>query len=132
MKTNMSPVHEMATHHLDAADIPVGRLATKIADLLRGKIKPSFVHHQDQGDAVVVTNAARLRLTGKKLEQKAYYHHTGYLGHLKTETAKQLMVTKPEEIIRRAVMGMLPRNRLRAVWLRRLTIWRGDEGVTNG
>lgn len=132
MKTNMSPEHIIATHRLDATGIPLGRLATKIADLLRGKTKPSFVPHQDQGDQVIVVNAQALKLTGNKLDQKAYHHHTGYLGHLKTKTAKDLMQTNPGEIIERAVAGMLPKNRLRAVWLKRLTIHAREEGANHG
>lgn len=126
--TDMSPAHAINTHHLDATGIPLGRLATKIADLLRGKGKVSFVHHQDQGDSVVVVNAAAVKLTGRKLDQKEYYHHTGYIGNLKTITMKNLMITQPEEVIERAVAGMLPKNRLRAVWLKRLTVYRSDEG----
>ena len=132
MKTNMSPPHIIKTHHLDASGIPLGRLATRIADLLRGKTKTSFVLHQDQGDQVIVSNARALVLTGNKLEQKAYHHHTGYLGHLKTKTVKDLMQTNPGEVIERAVSGMLPKNRLRAVWLKRLTVYAGEEGVSHG
>ncbi|MEK7460874.1 MAG: 50S ribosomal protein L13 [Patescibacteria group bacterium] len=132
MKTNMSPEHVIVTHRLDATGIPLGRLATKIADLLRGKTKPSFVHHLDQGDTVIVINAQALKLTGNKLDQKAYYHHTGYLGHLKTKTTKDLMQTNPGEVIERAVAGMLPKNRLRAVWLKRLTIHAHEEGANHG
>ena len=132
MTTNMSPEQTVAVHHLDATGIPLGRLATKIADLLRGKTKPSFVPHQDQGDQVIVVNAKDVVLTGNKLEQKAYHHHTGYLGHLKTKTVKELMQSNPGEVIERAVTGMLPKNRLRAVWLKRLTIHAGLEGGQNG
>ena len=130
--TNMSPQHTIATHRLDATNIPLGRLSTKIADLLRGKGKPSFVYHQDQGDTVIVINAARVQLTGNKLEQKVYQRHTGYLGHLKTQTAKNLIVTNPAAIIEHAVAGMLPKNRLRAVWLKRLTVFAGEEGEHHG
>jgi large subunit ribosomal protein L13 len=127
--TNMSPKHSVGSHRLDATDIPLGRLATRVADLLRGKGKPSFVYHQDQGDAVTVIHASRVKLTGNKLNQKVYQHHTDYLGHLKTKTVKDLLITNPGEIVERAVAGMLPKNRLRAVWLKRLTVLSGEEGA---
>lgn len=127
-KTQSAPT----VHRIDATRVPLGRLATKVATLLRGKHKPTFVFHLDIGDAVIITNAQNVALTGQKLLQKAYYHHTGYLGHLKTRRAKDLMVTKPDEVIRLAVAGMLPKNRLRKHWLKRLTIFGGEEGVTHG
>lgn len=139
MRTNMSPPHTVDTHHLDATNLALGRLATQVADLLRGKGKVSFTYHQDQGDAVVVVNARRVLLTGRKLQQKVYQHHTGYLGHLKTKTVKDLLATNPAEVIERAVAGMLPKNRLRAIWLKRLTVLADEErsdvrpkGVTHG
>jgi len=100
----------------------LGRLATKIADTLRGKRKPSFRPYLVMGDKVIVQNASKIILTGNKIEQKKYYHHTGYLGHLKTVTAKELMVKDPGDILKRAVYGMLPKNKLRDGWMKNLTI----------
>lgn len=109
-------------HQLDATGIPLGRLATQIATLLRGKHKPTFERHMDQGDTVVVINASKILLTGQKLEQKEYHWHTGYLGNLKTRTARYYMENRPAELIERAVSGMLPKNRLRPEFMKRLTI----------
>lgn len=123
-------------HRLDASGIPLGRLATQIATLLRGKHKPTFAPHIDAGDEVIVINAQKIKLTGNKLEQKEYHWHTGYLGHLKTRNARHFMENDPGELIVRAVTGMLPRNRLRPNFLKRLTIYTGnapeDKGVDNG
>lgn len=129
--TRMTIENTVAVHRLDAAGQPLGRLATKIADLLRGKGKVSFVHHLDSGDGVIIEHASQVVLTGNKLTQKVYQRHTGYLGHLKTVHAADLMQHKPEEVIRRAVLGMLPRNRLRKAWMKRLTIWAQSEGAHN-
>jgi large subunit ribosomal protein L13 len=116
------PVNKIATIEFDASGLVLGRLATKIADSLRGKRKPSFRPYLSMGDKVVVQNAAKIVLTGNKLEQKKYYHHTGYLGHLKTITAKELMIKDPGDILKRAVYGMLPKNKLRDGWMKNLTI----------
>ncbi len=132
MKTVMTPQITIETHRLDAAGIVLGRLSTRAADLLRGKHKPTFVPHLLMGDKVVIVNAAQIKLTGRKVEQKVYYHHTGYLGHLKEEHVKDLLVHRPEEVVKRAVAGMLPRNRLKAHWLKNLVIWPGLEGETHG
>lgn len=112
----------MITRQIDASGQVVGRLATQIADILRGKDKPSFRAYKICGDKVVVSNASKIVLTGKKLEQKVYQHHTGYLGHLKTITAKELMIKNPSDILKRAVLGMLPKNKLRDLWMKNLTI----------
>lgn len=112
---------------VDAKGKILGRLATKIANLLRGKEKPNFVPYLDMGDNVVVINASQIRVTGKKLDQKIYYRHTGYLGGIKQETFKELLKRKPEEIIRKAVSGMLPNNRLKKFWLKKLYIYKGQE-----
>jgi len=111
-------------HLIDAQDQPLGRTATKVADLLRGKNKPNFVYHQDVGDYVVVINVAKLKVTGKKLDQKVYYHHSGYPGGLHQKTLRTLLNERPEEVMRKAVLGMLPANKLRKRWLRRLYIYR--------
>jgi len=110
------------THTIDATNKAVGRLAVEIATLLRGKHKPDFVAHQDRGDNVVVEHAEKMRFTGSKLEQKNYYHHSGYLGGLKTVPMKKVFEKDPGEVLRRAVYGMLPKNRLRALYMKRLKI----------
>ncbi len=105
----------------------LGRVATTIADLLRGKTKPEFTPHVDCGDFVVAINAAKVKLTGNKLEQKTYYRHSGYLGHLKSESAKDLLSRKPEEVLRQAVRGMLPKTDLGKNLLKKLKIYSGPE-----
>lgn len=110
---------------VDAAGQILGRLATEVATMLRGKDKPSFAPHKITGDQVVVTNAAKIRVTGRKLDQKVYYKHTGYMGHLKEQTLSDLMAKDPSEVIRRAVYGMLPANRLRPELMKRLTVHAG-------
>jgi large subunit ribosomal protein L13 len=109
----------------DAEDLVLGRLSTEIADLLRGKKKISFRNNLDVGDFVVVINAEKIVLTGKKEEQKNYYHHTGYIGNLKTVSLSELREKHPEEIIKRAVSGMLPKNKLKKDFLQRLKVYAG-------
>ena len=99
-------------HLVDASGLPVGRLASEIAQILRGKHKPQFAPHLDVGDYVVVINASKIQATSKKPEQKMYYDHSGYPGGLKEESFNSLKKRKPEKIIERAVWGMLPKNRL--------------------
>lgn len=111
---------ERETHTIDATGRVLGRLAVEISVLLRGKGKPDFAPHKDDGDIVVIENVKKLRVTGKKMEQKKYYHHAGQLGHLKEVPLSKLFETNPEEVLRKAVMGMLPKNRLRAKTIRRL------------
>ncbi len=111
---------ERETHKIDAENKSPGRLATKIAVLLRGKNKPSFEPHRDMGDVVVVENVDKMKITGKKLEQKKYYKHSGYPGGLKEKSMEELMENKPEEVLKRAVFGMLPKNKLRAKQIKRL------------
>ena len=106
----------------DAAGQTLGRLATQIAVVLQGKDKPGFRRNLVQGEPVKVINAAKIVLTGRKIDEKKYYHHTGYLGNLKTTSVKELMVTNPGEIIERAVYGMLPANKLRKEWMKKLEI----------
>lgn len=108
------------THQIDATGKPLGRLATEIAVLLRGKHKVTFVPYLDEGDAVEVINADKFILTGKKVEQKVYRHHSGYPGGLKTQKIKEIMGKDPGDIIRRAVYGMLPKNSLRDLMMKRL------------
>ncbi len=113
---------ERKTHTIDATNKVFGRLATEIAVLLRGKNKPGFVLNKDMGDFIVVKNADKIKITGKKFEQKIYYHHTGYLGGLKKVPLKKLFEKNPAEILKKAVFGMLPKNKLRAKQIKRLKI----------
>lgn len=108
------------THQIDATGKPLGRLATEIAVLLRGKHKVDFVPYLDQGDAVEVINVDKFILTGKKVDQKVYRHHSNFPGGLKTKTIKEIMSKDPGDIIRRAVYGMLPKNSLRDLMMKRL------------
>jgi large subunit ribosomal protein L13 len=103
----------------------LGRLATKLADLLRGKTKPTYTPHLDTGDFVVVVNAEKVTLTGKKMKDKIYYHHTGYPGGIKEISAEKLLAKKPTEMIRMAVKGMLPKNSLGRQMLRKLKVYAG-------
>ena len=112
---------------VDAKDQILGRLATRIASRLRGKHNPLFTPHVDTGDWVVVINADKIVLTGKKMEKKNYYRHSGYIGSLKTTTAKELMEKKPEDLIRFAVKGMLPKNRLGRKLFKKLKVYAGEK-----
>lgn len=109
-------------HSLDATDLPIGRLATRIATLLRGKHKPSYEPHKDEGDMVEVTNITKARFTGKKLEQKEYYSYSGYPGGLKTKKMSNVFKEKPADVLKRAVKQMLPPTRLRNGMMKRLTV----------
>ena len=111
----------------DADGAVLGRLASTIASRLRGKHNPLFTPHVDTGDWVVVINADKVTLTGRKMDQKQYYRHSGYIGGLKTITAKKLMEKKPEDLIRSAVKGMLPKNRLGRKLFRKLKVYSGDQ-----
>jgi large subunit ribosomal protein L13 len=108
------------THTIDATGQVLGRLATHIVTLLRGKHRPDFAPHKDEGDFVIVMHSDKIKLTGKKIEQKIYYHHSGYLGGLKGTPVKKLLNERPTEVIRKAVYGMLPKNKLRAKQIIRL------------
>ena len=114
-------------HLIDADGIVVGRLATQVAKILRGKNKPIFTPHVDTGDFVIIINAGKVRFTGNKLEQKAYYHHSGYPGGIKKEMAKDIMKKTPERIIFSAVRGMLPKNILGRQQLSKLKVYGGPE-----
>ena len=111
--------------HFDANDQVVGRLATRIAAILRGKENVNFTPHHDCGDFVVVTNVEKIRFTGEKAGKKVYYKHTGFVGNLKTRTAEQLLQTKPEDVLMNAVRGMLPKTPLGRAQLLKLKIYRG-------
>lgn len=111
----------------DATDQILGKLAVQVANSLRGKDKPSFEKHMVTGEPVTVVNAEKVKVTGRKLQDKMYYRHSGYLGHLKQESLGKLLERRPEEVLRRAVTGMLPKNRLRGLWLKNLTIQKGPD-----
>lgn len=110
------------THTIDATGKVLGRLASEIAIFLRGKHKSNFVPYQDMGDFVIVKNVNKLKITGKKAVLKKYFRHTGYLGGLKEIPFKKLFKEKPAEVLRKAVFGMLPKNKLRAKMIKRLKI----------
>jgi len=112
---------------VDATGKTLGRLATQIADTLRGKRKPEYTPHCDVGDFVIVVNAEKISVTGKKMQEKLYHRHSGYPGGLRTRTLEQMLERRPEEVIRLAVKGMLPRNRLARQQLRKLKIYAGPE-----
>ena len=112
---------------VDAKDQRLGRLATRIADSLRGKTKPEYTPNIDTGDFVVVVNASRIAVTGRKMENKIYYRHTGYPGGLKQRTLAEMMTKRPEHVIRLAVKGMLPKNRLGRAQLKKPKIYAGSE-----
>jgi large subunit ribosomal protein L13 len=112
---------------VDAEGQNLGRLATRIADQLRGKNKPQFTPHVDTGDFVVVVNAEKIAVTGKKLDEKIYYRHSGYPGGLKKRTLREQLDRRPTEVLRLAVKGMLPKNKLAARQLTKLKIYAGPE-----
>ena len=112
---------------VDAEGQTLGRLATQIADRLRGKTKPQYTPHVDTGDFVVVVNAEKIAVTGKKLDEKMYYRHSGYPGGLKERSLRDQLERQPTEVIRKAVKGMLPRNRLGRQQLTKLKIYAGPE-----
>lgn len=112
---------------IDAQDQVLGRLASQIASMLRGKHKPTFTPHVDTGDYIIVVNADKIRLTGKKLDQKLYRHHTGYPGGLKEITYRKLMERKPEFALKQAVKGMLPKGPLGYAMFKKLHVYSGPE-----
>ncbi|HKG17304.1 MAG TPA: 50S ribosomal protein L13 [Solirubrobacteraceae bacterium] len=112
---------------VDASGRTLGRLATRVADALRGKRKPEYTPHVDTGDFVIVVNAEKVAVTGDKLAQKRYYRHSGYPGGLRYRTLREMLDRRPEEVIRKAVKGMLPRNRLSRKQLTKLKVYAGPE-----
>ena len=112
---------------IDAADKPLGRVASKAAYIIRGKHKPIFTPHVDTGDNVIIINAARVKLTGQKWDQKVYYHHTGYPGGIKSVTAKEMREKRPANLLKKAVNGMLPKNRLGRTLQTNLRVYDNDE-----
>jgi large subunit ribosomal protein L13 len=115
-------------HIVDAAGVPLGRLASVVAQLIRGKHKPTFTPHMDGGDFVVVVNASKVRLTGRKEENKTYFSHTGYMGHERHTSARDLLSKHPDRVIEKAVFGMLPKTSLARQKLRgKLKVYGGAE-----
>jgi large subunit ribosomal protein L13 len=113
---------------VDATGVPLGRLASKVAQVIRGKHKPTFTPHMDTGDNVIIVNAAQVRLTGRKLEQKRYFRHTGYMGHEKFTAVATVLAKNPERVVERAVFGMLPKTSLAKQVLRhKLRVYAGAE-----
>lgn len=129
MKTyNAKPAEvERGWYVLDLEGVSLGRAAAKVAAILRGKHRPIFTPHVDTGEFVIVINVDKMVLTGNKLEDKKYYHHTGYLGGLKEITAGKLMASKPEDVFKHAIKGMLPKNSLGRTMISKLKIYRGSE-----
>ena len=129
MKTPLPKVNEIEKkwYVVDATDKVLGRLATQIALRLRGKHRPDFTPHLDTGDFIIVVNAEKVRLTGRKLDQKMYHKHSGYLGGLKSMTARQMLEKKPEDVIKLAVRRMLPKNKLARQQLKKLKVYKGSE-----
>jgi large subunit ribosomal protein L13 len=112
---------------VDADGKTLGRLATRIADALRGKDKPQYTPHVDTGDFVIVVNAEKIAVTGNKLDDKRYYRHSGYPGGIRSRTLREELERRPTEVIRKAVKGMLPRNRLSRAQLNKLKVYAGPE-----
>lgn len=129
MKTYLAPVNEIEKkwYVVNAENKVLGRLASEIANRLRGKHKPTFSNFIDNGDFIVVTNAEKIALTGNKLADKKYYRHTGYMGGLKETSAKDLLVKHPTDLIMHAVRGMLPKNKLGRAQLKKLKIYAGTD-----
>lgn len=118
---------ERAWWTVDATDLPLGRLASQVASVLRGKHKPQYTPHLDVGDHVIVLNAERVAVTSNKSEQKIYYRHSGFPGGIKAESFERLLARRPEAIVERAVRGMLPKNRLGRAMFRKLRVYAGDQ-----
>jgi large subunit ribosomal protein L13 len=117
---------ERQWHVIDASGKTFGKLATQVANLLMGKHKPTFVPYLDAGDFVIVLNATKIRVTGKKPKQKTYYRHSGYPGGIKAETYEEMMAAHPTRVIEHAVKGMLPHNRLGRAMFKKLKVYAGD------
>jgi large subunit ribosomal protein L13 len=129
MKTHVVKAGEVERRwvHIDAEGQVLGRLATRVADILRGKDKPTYTPWLDVGDHVVVTNAAKVKISGKKVEQKTYVRYSGYPGGLKVKSLRDLFDSRPDEVVYRAVRGMLPHTRLGRQQLRKLRVYAGAE-----
>ena len=114
-------------HLIDADGKTLGRLATEIASLLRGKHKPEYTPHVDTGDYIVVINAEKIHVTGRKMSDKIYHHHTGYIGNLKSISLEKLLARRPEKVIQQAVKGMMPRGPLGRAMQKKLKVYSGAE-----
>ena len=112
---------------VDAADMTLGRLASEVAKVLRGKNKPTFTPHIDTGDYVIVVNAEKVKVTGKKLDQKIYYHHSDYVGGMKETTLREMLAKKPEKVVELAVKGMIPDTTIGRKALTRLHVYKGEK-----
>lgn len=129
MKTVMLKKEEIkrSCYLVDAKDKVLGRLATQVAAILSGKCKTAFTPYVDCGDTVIVINADKIKITGKKMQQKTYQRYSGYQGGLKVETLETLMASEPQEVIRQAIKGMLPKNKLQKDMMSRLKVYAGDK-----
>ena len=129
MKTYLAPVNEIEKkwYVVDAKDKILGRLATEIAFRLRGKHKPTFSPFIDNGDFIIVTNADKVQLTGKKWDDKKYYRHTGYMGGIKETSARELLEKHPTDLVTKAVKGMLPKNKIGRAQLKKLKVYAGAD-----
>ena len=129
MKTYMASPDkiERKWYVVDAADYTLGRLASEVAKVLRGKNKPTFTPHIDTGDYVIVVNAEKVKVTGKKLDQKIYYHHSDYVGGMKETTLREMLAKKPEKVVELAVKGMLPKGPLGREMYTKLFVYAGPE-----
>jgi large subunit ribosomal protein L13 len=129
MKSYIAKPHEVERkwYVVDAEGKTLGRMASEVASVLRGKHKPTYTPHVDTGDFVIIINADKVKLTGKKLDQKMFRWHTGYIGHMRERTYRQMMDTKPEKVVFEAVKGMLPHNSLGSQMVKKLRVYRGTE-----
>lgn len=129
MKTYMASPEkiERKWYVVDAADYTLGRLASEVAKVLRGKNKPTFTPHVDTGDYVIIVNAEKVKVTGKKLDQKVYYHHSDYVGGMKETTLREMMAKKPEMVLELAVKGMLPKGPLGRAMMTKLHVYAGPD-----
>ncbi|SVC55873.1 uncharacterized protein METZ01_LOCUS308727 [marine metagenome] len=112
---------------IDASDQVLGRVATKVASIVRGKTKPTFTPHVDCGDNVIILNASKIKLTGAKWDQKIYYRHTGFPGGIKSATAKEIREKRPSSLLKKAIQGMLPKNRLGRMLASNFRVYDGDQ-----
>ena len=129
MKTFSAKNHEIDRNWylVDAQNKTLGRLSTEIASRLRGKHKPIYTPHVDTGDYIVVVNASKIRVTGKKMTDKVYYKHTGYIGNLKSENLKTMLEKYPEKVLMKSVRGMLPKSKLGSAMIKKLRVFAGPE-----
>ena len=129
MKTFSAKNHDIDRNWylVDAQNKTLGRLSTEIASRLRGKHKPIYTPHVDTGDYIVVVNASKIRVTGKKMTDKVYYRHTGYIGNLKSENLETMLEKYPEKVLMQSVRGMLPKNKLGRAMIKKLRVFAGPE-----